>query len=64
MPVVVVSGVVGQGQSVTGPRQINVQNLSDGGRWAVGHHHDSIGQQHGFIHIVRDHHNRVFSNSF
>src|SRR5688572_10034897 len=35
------------------------QNLADGGRGTVSEHHDSIGQQHRFIHVMRHYDDRA-----
>ena len=32
-----------------------MQHLANRGSRPVGHHHDLVGQQHGLVHIVRDH---------
>ena len=50
-----VGGVFGQGQTVARAWDVDGQDLADGGRRAVGHHHDAVREQHGFIDIVSDH---------
>ena len=42
--------------AVARARQVDAQDLADGGGRAVGHHHDAVGQQHRFVDIVRHHH--------
>ncbi len=40
-------------------RKLDVENLADRGGRSVRHHHDPVGEQHGLVHIMRDHDRRV-----
>ena len=49
----------GQCHPVARARQIDAQNFADGGGRPVGHHHDAVGEQHCFVHVVRHHDHRA-----
>ena len=56
------AGVLGVGRELepaARPRQGDLQDLADGGRRPVGHHHHAIRQQHRLVDVVGDHHHRV-----
>ncbi|KAI3492655.1 hypothetical protein L1887_42709 [Cichorium endivia] len=55
---VVIAAVVGQLHPVARARQIDAQDLPDGGRRAVGHHQHAIGEQHRLVHVVGNEHDR------
>ncbi len=58
-PIVVVGRVLRQRQAIAGLRQVDVEDLTDGGRRTVTHHDDPIGQQHRLVHVMGDHDHRV-----
>ena len=59
LAVVHIPRVPGQFDAMTGSLQRHRQDLADGGRRAVRHHHDAVGQQHRFVDIVGHHHHRA-----
>ena len=52
----VVAGVVDHLQPLAGPGDGHLQHVADLGARAVGEHHDPIGEQHGLVNVVGDHH--------
>ncbi|MCY1440141.1 hypothetical protein D9M71_564030 [compost metagenome] len=54
-----VARVVGQRHALARARQVDLEDVADGGRGAVAHHHDAVGEQHGLVDVVGDHDHRV-----
>ena len=52
----VILGVLQNRQALARPRERHREDLADAGLRTVGHHHDAVGKQQGFIHIVGHHH--------
>ena len=46
-------------EPVARPRQRDFVQVADVRRRPVGHHHDAVRQQHGLVHVVRDHQHGV-----